>query len=279
MDNCVHILDNVDEIICTSAIFSKLAYSNSKSEVEQQLSTVAQETYYASASLVHFHTRYICILKHDLLYVAFRGTDNHNVGITNICFTPKTFSYTNPTAKVHGGYLTYYQGLRNSLMNIIEDHALKNKNNIILTGHSLGGSIAMLCAYDLGITSKQTNKICVTFGTPMTGNLSFCQDFEKHVQHSFHVTCGADIAPRIPIPGFAHVGQRLALPAQRRNTILDPIIHHNIDHHVDSLKMHRPSSFLTSRVGLITIACFNHLKAAPGQALFRGALKHLKPIV
>ena len=58
---------------------------------------------------------------------------------------------------------------------------------VLVTGHSLGGAVATLCAFDLarkaeelGISPSQC--CCITFGAPRTGNAAFAKLFNQTVK-------------------------------------------------------------------------------------------------
>ena len=57
-----------------------------------------------------------------------------------------------------------------------------------VTGHSLGGALATLAAYDMRAIAKQygneANVSCYTFGAPRTGNHAFAREFMEMVRHS-----------------------------------------------------------------------------------------------
>lgn len=56
---------------------------------------------------------------------------------------------------------------------------------VYVTGHSLGGALANLAAYDivkaLEWSEKMTKVICYTFGAPRTGNHAFAADYNRVV--------------------------------------------------------------------------------------------------
>lgn len=59
-------------------------------------------------------------------------------------------SQNNDTLKVHKGFYTAYLSVRDTLLAILYSITNQfNKWSIIVTGHSLGGSLATLAAYDL----------------------------------------------------------------------------------------------------------------------------------
>ena len=55
------------------------------------------------------------------------------------------------------------------------------------TGHSLGGALATLAAYDLQAEFAFRKLQVYTFGSPRTGNHAFAHDYERRVPHTWHV--------------------------------------------------------------------------------------------
>lgn len=62
---------------------------------------------------------------------------------------------------------------------------------MLLAGHSLGGALATLAAYDLKGVARKLNlevEISVyTFGAPRVGNHAFAEDFDTIINDCFHV--------------------------------------------------------------------------------------------
>lgn len=62
---------------------------------------------------------------------------------------------------------------------------------ILVTGHSLGGALSTLAAYDIALelqnvlTPKQV--CCYTFGAPRTGSHSFAKNYNIIVPDTWHV--------------------------------------------------------------------------------------------
>ncbi len=54
-------------------------------------------------------------------------------------------------------------------------------------GHSLGGALATLTAYDLQAEFGFRELQCYTFGCPRTGNHAFARDYERVVPDTWHV--------------------------------------------------------------------------------------------
>ena len=61
-----------------------------------------------------------------------------------------------------------------------------------LTGHSLGGALANLAAYDIAralerLHGRVTRVICYTFGSPRTGNHAFAHDYQRVVPDTWSI--------------------------------------------------------------------------------------------
>jgi predicted lipase len=70
----------------------------------------------------------------------------------------------------------------------------------VVTGHSLGGSIAALCALDLVLSDVvSSNSLTLyTFGEPRVGNPAFAAAMDKFVPRSYRVVHSADLVPHVP---------------------------------------------------------------------------------
>eukprot|EP00340_Litonotus_pictus_P004992 CAMPEP_0170517626 /NCGR_PEP_ID=MMETSP0209-20121228/3547_1 /TAXON_ID=665100 ORGANISM="Litonotus pictus, Strain P1" /NCGR_SAMPLE_ID=MMETSP0209 /ASSEMBLY_ACC=CAM_ASM_000301 /LENGTH=319 /DNA_ID=CAMNT_0010802917 /DNA_START=96 /DNA_END=1055 /DNA_ORIENTATION=- len=144
------------------------------------------------------------------LFVSFRGTNN----ASNV-FTDALFGMTelnNPFRRVHRGFLDQWVGIMDTTFDVIEQYLRKYPGirNININGHSLGGSIAYLCAYDLENSSiakysipslKQVDSFeLVTFGAPRTGNKEFADavnDIPRLI-HNIRFVFETDVVPEIP---------------------------------------------------------------------------------
>ena len=78
---------------------------------------------------------------------------------------------------------------------------------LLVTGHSLGGSLAHLAAYDAVrlcaelLPGPGRAKVqCYTFGTPRTGNHAFARDYMAVVPRSFDVIHCDDMIARNGAP-------------------------------------------------------------------------------
>lgn len=60
----------------------------------------------------------------------------------------------------------------------------------VATGHSLGGSLAMLAAYDIAARLPTLTVRCYTYGAPRTGNRAFAEDYGRVVEDTWHIING-----------------------------------------------------------------------------------------
>jgi predicted lipase len=99
--------------------------------------------------------------------------------------------------KVHAGFCGYYRDLVDlGMTDKIASLAGKHPDyRVLLTGHSLGGAAAALCAADL-ITRFNIVPTLYTFGEPRVGDHKFASTLTKHGQN-FRIVHRHDIVPHL----------------------------------------------------------------------------------
>lgn len=150
----------------------------------------------------------------ELMYVIFRGSGQDADWDTNIALQ-QTQGYPyddNPqtNVQIHEGFSTAYFSVRDAIHQYCSN--LGEKTTLIVTGHSLGGALATLCALDLQFKffSSASDRISLyTFGSPRVGNSDFRQSFNRRVPNSYRLINGMDIVPAVPRPwqSYSHVDQ------------------------------------------------------------------------
>jgi pimeloyl-ACP methyl ester carboxylesterase len=117
--------------------------------------------------------------------VAIAGTSS----IKHVLQDLRFFKVSHPSGKglVHGGFWAMYQGLKDQLLLAIEraiaDHS---PTEVVLTGHSMGGSIAYLLSMDLLLSTILNLKV-VVFGAPRAGDAALV-DYYRDLVASFRKT-------------------------------------------------------------------------------------------
>jgi triacylglycerol lipase len=153
--------------------------------------TLCDQTY--TTSSFYFENRNQC------LYFAFSGTSNLKDIAYDLTFCKKVIPYDNNSTdiRVHGGFLTKY---KNEFRYMCHTKIKENDNikDIVITGHSLGGAIATLCAVDLQYNFNNKNITCVTFGSPRVGNQAFTDSYIKRVPDTYRIVNGNDLITHLP---------------------------------------------------------------------------------
>jgi hypothetical protein len=141
---------------------------------------------------------------------------------------------------VHQGFLKMYtkNGFHDRLLNKVEHilnrcqesvEAQKNKNDgdmknsmrppikVMLTGHSLGGALSILCSYDIvtrtPCAAYDIDISCYTFGAPRVGNTSWARDYNSKIPETWQIINSDDVFTRAGkfFFLFKHVGHRVLL--------------------------------------------------------------------
>ncbi|KAH7488571.1 hypothetical protein PRIC1_007317 [Phytophthora ramorum] len=125
--------------------------------------------------------------------------------------------------RVHRGFWIAYESIREELKEVTRLILDENPGvSVYITGHSMGGALAIIAAYDLAVNfSIKVNMY--NFGGPRVGNPSFRQHYDSCVPTSYRVVMDGDIVPGWPkFWGlYQHVGTEISLDVAG-NLIVDP---------------------------------------------------------
>ena len=131
------------------------------------------------------------------LVVAFRGTEKKvSDWLTDSRCTPTIQG----KAKVHTGFLEAFAVNPNggkSVKELLEEilgRPEASKMPLYITGHSLGGALALLATK---LVAPNVNGACYTFGAPRVGNYEYFRFIKTPV---YRIVNSADVVPRVP-PG------------------------------------------------------------------------------
>lgn len=135
-----------------------------------------------------FNQVFVTALADDTLVVAFRGTNSWDEFKEDISITMSTYKGCTGNAdadcEVHTGFLDAYHSLAADLSHELAARVptaeLRASTRILVTGHSLGGAIATIAAYELALTGYRVVGV-YTFGSPRVGTLAFAQAFDAVV--------------------------------------------------------------------------------------------------
>ena len=133
--------------------------------------------------------------------VVFRGTSSKQDVLTDLRIKKRSFGLR--LGKVHAGFLEAYKSVRDKIKSLLHDFG--SPYPPVCTGHSLGGALAMLAAFEL-------HGRCVTFGAPRVGDGRFARTFRKRVPPAVRCTLLSDPVPHVPTCWrFRHTHGKLCL--------------------------------------------------------------------
>jgi pimeloyl-ACP methyl ester carboxylesterase len=136
----------------------------------------------------------------DVTVIAFRGTDVKLDWLVNL----DEVATPTPHGQIHRGFYSAYRSLERQIPAVL---AQTKPKHLWITGHSLGGALALVCAYDLIENEKVEIDGVVTFGQPMVAYTQLDVYLDRLLLGRYvHFVNEADIVPRVPPPPYAYCG-------------------------------------------------------------------------
>ena len=98
--------------------------------------------------------------------------------------------------KAHKGFYDMYCSIRDQLLDIVKENHMENSQTVYITGHSLGGALATLAAYDLVNFVPRV----YTFAAPRVFNITGAKRYDQIITYSYRVHNTEDIFTSLPLP-------------------------------------------------------------------------------
>ncbi len=165
---------------------------------------------------------YVCAGPRAIL-VAFRGTEKPRDWLTNLEFA----TVPGPASRVHRGFweALVAADLKPSppMDQVREALAQMSKRSepVWVTGHSLGGALALLCAAQLVLEDNIPVQGIYTFGQPRAGDYGFATAFDKAFEaRAFRFVNNNDVVPMVPPVGlilrYWHTEREIYIDSDKR---------------------------------------------------------------
>ncbi|BDA45990.1 probable lipase [Coccomyxa sp. Obi] len=171
--------------------------------------------------------------------------------------------------KVHKGFWRSWSAhgvadrVLDFLGSLLADSKLAPANrHVYLTGHSLGGALATLAAYDIQSRFGLKDLQVYTFGAPRTGNHAFAREYEALVPETWHVINDTDIVPRMGkfVRLYKRPGARVIVDRKGSIVVRPSALELHLRPSSSSVKAHYLKSY-QGAIGEVLRSQFSPLKA------------------
>lgn len=167
----------------------------------------------------------------DHIIIAFRGSSSVRDFILDAEFFREVLIMGDvrenfPCAQVHSGFLKAFESVLEAIHQKLAE-MVAGSRPIFVTGHSLGGALAILCALELSRSVYNIGQV-ITFGQPRVGNGDFKRLYDGRLgEQTFRVVNEEDIVARLPhLPSFhdpyRHVGVEVFLSLLSDKPVVNP---------------------------------------------------------
>mmetsp|Transcript_14451 Transcript_14451/g.22935 ORF Transcript_14451/g.22935 Transcript_14451/m.22935 type:complete len:338 (-) Transcript_14451:334-1347(-) len=138
--------------------------------------------------------------------LAFRGTSNIEDWVINLDMGLTAPYNDTPDIMIHDGFYNAYTCFKPQILDYLDKQDLYDAP-MVITGHSLGGALAAIAAFDLVRTMRMEVRAVYTYGEPRDGNQAFSVEYGKAIPVHWRHTHHRDIVPHIPLQfqGFYHL--------------------------------------------------------------------------
>lgn len=143
----------------------------------------------------------------DADYLVFRGSDTWKDWIINMLFRFQTTRIGHSNCSAHSGFVWQWQSVEDRVHRVLG--ARRHDKPLIVTGHSLGGAVAQIAAFDLK-SSHGMRVICISFGAPRTFTSIGSKAFNSAAVENIRVCETVDPVTHIPFIRMTHVGDAYA---------------------------------------------------------------------
>jgi len=172
------------------------------------------------------------------LVAAIRGTDTILEWLHDASYLMVPCPITGAHGFTEDGFTAVYRSLRigqangtpaarDSIKSYLDSGAA---TSVTICGHSLGGALATMLAFDVGLNTSCHAPTAYTYASPRTGDHTFAGSYNAAISSSYRVVNRQDLVPKLPpilpLP-YEHVNTQYELipPPNQINPSI-PCMHH-----------------------------------------------------
>jgi triacylglycerol lipase len=138
--------------------------------------------------------------QNDIVILAFRGTEPTHAAdwFSDIHFHHRELAPSVP-GLVHGGFADALELVVGEMRSAIADLAGSGSPRLFVTGHSMGGALAVLAAALLQLEDRRSIAAVYTYGQPRVGDPTFSKAYDDVLGSvTFRYVNDFDIVPHLP---------------------------------------------------------------------------------
>ena len=183
-------------------------------------------------------------------YLVFRGTEPKDFRDikSDVRAALKEVEVDGEILLLHSGYHDAFDLVQNEIKEVLENTPY---NQLFITGHSLGGALAMVATR---ILASETQGACYTFGAPPIGTVDVQNNLKTP---AYQIVNEVDIVPRLPNPWMSSVilvFLRLFRLVAKSVTIMEKMLasgswDENLELFIESMTKYRHPGYLSYLVG------------------------------
>ncbi|WP_096152841.1 MULTISPECIES: lipase family protein [Bacillus] len=132
----------------------------------------------------------------DAIIIAFRGTSTDLDWVSDAEIYQHPFQHCKSKPFVHSGFLSVYESARDEILETLK--SLPKEKALFITGHSLGGALAVLNAFDIGSNQLHDHFYMYNYGAPRVGDEQFVEEYKKVCPASIRYVNLLDAVPFLP---------------------------------------------------------------------------------
>ncbi|KAG7386841.1 hypothetical protein PHYPSEUDO_015151 [Phytophthora pseudosyringae] len=164
---------------------------------------------------------------YDALVVAFRGSMDVTNWLDNLTFLKRRAYKEFPGVMVHEGFYWAYRSVAPQVLATLGKLRKEHPHaSLMVAGHSLGGAVAAICAFELEYIEKIPVHALYTFGKPRVGNTNFSARLRNASMEVYRVTHFQDAVPHLPPTwtGFEHTTEEVGVARHLRSDFLRRVL-------------------------------------------------------